>query len=361
MKCMQKLTFLSSIVVISFLLLVFGLASPCFSGTKVVTLSFTEVGPPVGLKLQWDKWFCDEMEKRTNGRVKVKLYFAETLLKNRELLMGLKSGVADIGMMGAMWFPAQIPLQTAFSIPALGLSADFVENTPKVVKAIWEIWDTVPALKAELKKWNQTLLAISPWLPYGLYSKKSIDRLVDLKGLRVRELGAKGRVLYKPYGAIPVAISPTELYGALEKGVIDAISGNLEWGDRFGLKEVSKYLILTYFNCGSGIVTVNLDSVKKLSPSDQKVLFQLGRDYSFQYAQALYQSMNKKIEGYKKVGVIVKKFPKAERDKWRDNSETKIIEAWLKQVKKTGGNVSDAKEVIGKYLAAGGASFLMPK
>ena len=50
----------------------------------------------------------------------------------------------------------------------------------------------------------------------------------------------------------------------------------------------------------------------------------------------------------KKAGVKVKAFPEAERAKWRDSSETKIIEAWFNQVKKTGGDVSDAKEVIGK-------------
>jgi len=359
MKRMQSFGFIL-VVVVSFFLLT-ELSRAASSEAKPITLSFSEVGPPAGLKAVWDQWFCDEVEKRTNGRVKVKLYFAETLLKNRELLLGLKNGVADIGMMGAMWFPAQIPLQTAFSIPALGPPPEFTKNPTNVVKVMWELWDTTPAIQAELKKWNQTLLALSAWLPYELYSKKSIDSLDDLKGMRVRELGAKGRMLYKPYGAIPVAVSPPELYGALEKGVIDAISGSLDWGDRFGLKEVSEYLILAHFNSGSGIVTINLDSVKKLSPADRDVLFQVGRDYSFQYAQAAYQSLDKLIAGYKKAGVKVKEFPEAERAKWRDSSETKIIEAWLDQVKKTGGNVSDAKEVIGKYLSAAGASSVMPK
>jgi len=72
-------------------------ATSVASEQKAVTLKFAKAGPPTGAKSLMDKWFTEEITRRTNGKVKFEIFWSGTLLKSRENLKGIGRGVADAG------------------------------------------------------------------------------------------------------------------------------------------------------------------------------------------------------------------------------------------------------------------------
>jgi len=227
-----------------------------------------------------------------------------------------------------------------------------------MIKTVWNFWDKNAILKEEMGKWNQTLWAAQAFYPYEIFSKKPIGSIEDLDGVRIRALGLKAKVMFKPLGAIPVSISPSEVYGGLQKGAIDAANVGFDWGQRYGLKEVAKYLTLIRMNAGSGIITVNLDTVNKLNPDDRDVFLNLGREYALKWAQTVYSSQSEMIKDYEKEGMIITNLPRAEREKWGKICETQLIKVWLDAQEKAG--VSNVRAMMKEWLVSIGAAEVMP-
>ena len=62
---------------------------------------------------QVDKWWAEEIKKRTNGEVEIQLFFGGALGKAKENLELLRTNAIDIAMMSPGYFPAQLPMHAA--------------------------------------------------------------------------------------------------------------------------------------------------------------------------------------------------------------------------------------------------------
>ncbi len=323
-----------------------------------ITLKYASSTPPVGFTADWEKWFAKEIEKRTEGRVKVQIYFGGTLLKIPEGLEGVSKGVADMVLIPPLWFPGQIPLITYSQVTSLGPSIEALEDPHVGGRAMWKLWDNVPAIRKEMEQWNQTVWSFRPMPAYELWSKVPIKGVNDLNRLRVRELGIKGKVMFSAYGAIPTSVTPAEMYGALQKGLLDAAVASLDWGELYRLREVAKYLIMAYFNGGAPLYTMNMDSLKKLPAKDRDIVMKLGREFTDIYATALIKYQQDLMKKYEQTGVTIMKLSNEERQRWRKEAEPKLIDGWMKELK--GPSPEDAKRVIETYLSAMGAADVIP-
>jgi TRAP-type mannitol/chloroaromatic compound transport system substrate-binding protein len=85
-----------------------------------------------------------------------------------------------------------------------------------------KLWDVQrPAVEKKLASQGLMLLFAVPWPPQGIFAKKEINTLDDLKGLKARIPGLAGKV-YAKAGAAVVLLPPGEIYTALERGTLDA-------------------------------------------------------------------------------------------------------------------------------------------
>jgi TRAP-type transport system periplasmic protein len=323
-----------------------------------VTMKYASSTPSVGFTADQERYIGQEIEKRTEGRVKVQVYFGGSLLKIPEGLDGVSKGVADMVLIPPLWFPGQIPLITYSQVTSLGPTVEALEDPRVVGKALWKLWDDVPAIRKETEKWNQTVWAFRPMPPYQLWSKVPIQRLEDLNRLKVRELGVKGKVMFGTYGAIPTSVTPSEMYGALQKGLLDAAVASFDWGELYRLREVAKYLVMPYFNGGAPSYNINMDFLKKLSPQDREIIMKLGREFTVTYADGLSKYMDDLMKKYQEAGVIITRFPKDERQRWRKEGEPKLIDGWLMELKEA--SPDDGKKVIETYLTAMGGADVIP-
>lgn len=204
------------------------------SGAKPIELSFAlhippKAGPYVNAFLPWAK----ELEKRSNGQLKIKFYLSQTLVKVRDAYNAVKDGIADMTWVAYSLNRGRFPLSGVMELPFL--SPDTFAGS----HALIDLYKKFPEMRAEVD--DVHLLSLWVSLPYEIHTvAKPVLKLGDIKGLKLAtQPGASPAV--EAIGAVPVTSGLPAVYTMLEKGVADGSA--LAWGafKAFKIYEVTKY------------------------------------------------------------------------------------------------------------------------
>jgi TRAP-type C4-dicarboxylate transport system substrate-binding protein len=105
----------------------------------------------------------------------------------------------------------------------------------------------------------------------GLICRKEVKTLADVKGLKIRGLGATTRLL-AAMGAVPVSMSPPDATTALERGALDCVHGVATWLQNFGYWDVAKHVLVTPLGSPRTISSVvySRRAWEKLNPAQRK-------------------------------------------------------------------------------------------
>jgi TRAP-type C4-dicarboxylate transport system substrate-binding protein len=144
------------------------------------------------------------------------------------------------------------------------------------------------------KIWNQKgnmlyLARIVQWQPFHLYLNKKIDR-PDLAGLKIRVTPVY-REFFTALGATVMQTAPGELYTALERGVVDGYGWPIGGIFDLGWQEKTKFRVDPGFYDAEVSLIVNLDTWKKLTPTQRDLLtrqalaFEAQNDFWKTYAE----------------------------------------------------------------------------
>lgn len=266
---------------IIFVLLVAGL-SLCFLSTppttsvskasETIVLKLAHVEPPVSTQhtrvyVPWAK----ELEKRTDGRVKVKIFPAQQLGPANEYYDMVVKGAVDIAWIIPAFFHGQFPLTDIFHLPFLIPSALGDPKAQEIRKYLFANYITPIHFKDVKVMWtgrtgaNVIQMVSTP-----------VRKVEDIKG---KIIGFPGGSILSDYlkslGASPVQVPVPDMYSSLEKKIIDGQVIPLEVVVSFKLAEVVKYV--TMLNAGGGpfLTIMNRGSFAKLSPEDQKIFDEL--------------------------------------------------------------------------------------
>jgi TRAP-type C4-dicarboxylate transport system substrate-binding protein len=301
------------IISLSLVILLVGLPFSAFGAAKSKKLRLHSYAPPppaasgIGMK-----YFMDEVEKRTNGEISFQVFWSGALAPPKGQLHLIQKGAVDIQKTCTLYFPGK------FVISHFEYSFPFNPTDPVIVsRAKRQIYDEFKAKRDEYKKFNTIMLAnhICPY--YQLLSRVPIRNLEDLKGKKIAVIGRWFGKWLEPVGVAPVITPAGDRYVNLQSGVIDA---DLLWLDlqyALSLHEQSKYMVPIPF--GSFVaedIMMNLDSFNKLSPKNQKILLEVGReseDYVANYLKQRRQDVTAKM---KETGLEVIAFPEADIKEW---------------------------------------------
>ena len=217
----------------------FGDVSGALAG-KTIELKAGFFTPPEGPYGKLIHWNCKEFEDRSKGAIKIKYFWSESLVSARQSPDAIKSGLVDSTTLAPAYYPAKLPLYMIAWLPAiLPLTGDSREDWIKYFKIMNE-WLETPALKREFAKWNSVLFTEMYPAIYSIMGKVRIENIEDLKGRKIRAMGGTADVL-SAAGATTVFTTQPEMYDALHKGVIEAVSH--AWMNLHGYRvhEASKY------------------------------------------------------------------------------------------------------------------------
>jgi TRAP-type C4-dicarboxylate transport system substrate-binding protein len=246
-------------------LLVFFSANVLYAGP--MRLSYANFPPaPTFPCVQMERW-VDEVEKRTNGQVRIDTYPGGSLLGAKVMMDGVIQGQADIGCLCMAYQPGRFMLTNAISLP-LGL-----ENARVASLTLWDLYEKYqPEAFEEVK-----VLTMFTTAPSNIMSKKPIRSLEDLKGLDLRASGGAAEIL-RVWGANQVGMPMSETPEALQKGVVQGLFSSLEVMKDFNYAEICRFITLTNTVVYPFAVVMNKDSWEALPQEIKDVMDDLGRE-----------------------------------------------------------------------------------
>jgi TRAP-type C4-dicarboxylate transport system substrate-binding protein len=322
---------------------------------KPLVLRFAHMSPPRGTQAEYLQKACKEVEKGTEGRVKIEIYWSESLVKVKEMPKAIQRGVCDIAWVASVYHPAEVPLWTHYD--AL-LYLPGGEDAVRIAQKAWEMFDESAPLRGDFEKLGQTAWLCTPYDSYCMWSKKVVKNLGDMKGIRVRVSGEGSAKCIIAAGAHPSTIPASETYTALEKGTVDAAITGWEWGKRYGFFEVVPYVTDLDVFGGYAFMNVSLSTLRKMSEGDRKLFLQIGRKMSLELGEAQKRERQEYKEFVQGKGLKLLPFPNEERTKWAELPEVKaMIKNWLDRQKAAG---RPGSEVMKTFLQTFGVPQWMP-
>lgn len=162
------------------------------------------------------KRFADTVAKDTDGRIKIEVYPSSQLGEAVERIEGLRIGALDLTE-GAFSHASQF-------CPELGLfGAPFLFSSQAQFAAVMdgEVGEELDRICND--RFGIRLLATFTSGNRLLFnSKRPIETAADLEGLKVRVMGGEADAMtWQVFGAIPAPMPYSEVYSALQAGVID--------------------------------------------------------------------------------------------------------------------------------------------
>ncbi|MEO8755598.1 MAG: TRAP transporter substrate-binding protein [Casimicrobiaceae bacterium] len=157
--------------------------------------------------------FTADVDKATAGKLKIQVHPNASLFKAPEIKRAVQGGQAQAGEILLVNFENEDPLYGIDGIPFLATSY------PDAMK-LWKA--SKKALDDKLAKQGMKVLYTVPWPPQGIYTKRTLASVADMKGLKWRAYSPATSKIAELVGAQPVTVQAAEVSQALATGVIDS-------------------------------------------------------------------------------------------------------------------------------------------
>src|SRR5688500_13663328 len=157
--------------------------------------------------------FAKDVETATAGKLKITVHPAASLFKAPEIKRAVATGQAQMGEVLLSIHENEDPV---FGIDVVPFLATSFPESMKLYKA------SKPAIEKKLAAQGLTLLFAVPWAPQGIYAKKDLNSVDDMKGLKWRAYNVGTTRIGELVGAQSVTIQAAELPQALATGVVNS-------------------------------------------------------------------------------------------------------------------------------------------
>jgi TRAP-type C4-dicarboxylate transport system substrate-binding protein len=270
------------------------------SSVTLNAVSFLPKDHPLTATLQ--NWI-ENVEKSTEGRVKINWRGGADVIPISEQFEALNSGVIDVNFTYVGQYQSQAPES---------LSLALSQVTP------WEeretgFYDFMVERHKEIKT-----MYIGRWLTGSprLWLDKPIDRVSDLKDLKIRSAPNYNR-FFNEVGISSAMIDPSEVYTALQTGVVEGfVYGGLLGPRKDGWTDSTKYILDVPFWTQNCTILMNLDKWEGISEKDQQAILSATVEYEkymVDYYTKLEVEERKELE---KIGVNFISLPEEEKNKF---------------------------------------------
>ncbi len=211
--------------------------------------------------------FAQRVSERSNGKLTIEPLAVGAVVSSTESLDAVSAGILQAHHSGPAYFTGKDAAFALLSDPQGGF------ETPEQMRQWMENGGGLD-LARELYAGYNVFFVGGVW--YGaesLVSKKPIRKLADFKGVKLRAPQGIGQDIFQILGAAPVNLPGSEVYTALERGVVDASDwGTLSMNQDLGYHKLAPYPIYPgYHSMPMADFAVNINVWNAL-PDDLKAL-----------------------------------------------------------------------------------------
>jgi TRAP-type C4-dicarboxylate transport system substrate-binding protein len=292
---------------------------------QTINLTYSNFFPPThGHAIQGAN-MIKEIEKRTNGRVKISYFPGGTLTKPRVCYDGVVKGISDIGMSCFAYTRGRFPVMEAVDLP-------FGYKSGKVATRVaYEFYKKMNPKELQDVK----VLVIHAHGPGILAAKKDVNSLNDIKGMKIRCTGLSSK-LAKYLGAAPVGMPQNQAYEALQKGVVEGTFCPIEVLKGWKQGEVIDYVIETKAlgYTTAMFVVMNKKKYESLPPDIKKVFDEVGEEWVDVHGDVWDSADRAGLKFVTELGKNIHGLSPAQEKKWIQSISPIIFEYQSKMEKK---------------------------
>jgi TRAP-type C4-dicarboxylate transport system substrate-binding protein len=207
--------------------------------------------------------FSKDVDAATAGKLKIQVHANASLFKANEIKRAVQGGQAQLGEILLANYANENSLYALDGVPFLAASYDDAKKLYAVSK---------PAMDKALAAQGMKLLFSVAWPPQGIYSKREITSVADLRGIKWRAYSPATAKIAELIGAQPVTIQAAELSQALATGVVESYMSSGSTGYDSKTYESIKNFYDTQAWLPKNAVIVNLKSFNALDAATQAAL-----------------------------------------------------------------------------------------
>ena len=208
--------------------------------------------------------FAQEVEKRTNGRIKIQTFYSGALGAERESIEAVQLGTHELTFTSTGPVPNFVPEARILDIP-------FLFRDKAHARAVLD----GPIGQEMLTKFEPKGFKALAWGENGVRhmtnSKRPVNTPDDLKGLKMRTMENPVHVAaYKGLGIVTTPMAFTEVFTALQQGTVDGQENPLSVIMAAKFEQVQKHITLTGHVYSPAIFLMNKAVFDKLSADDKR-------------------------------------------------------------------------------------------
>lgn len=283
--------------------------------------------------------FAEEVERLTDGGVTFVFHYSQSLVGADETVQAVLDGRADTGQVGSIYASSDLSMFTIVEMP-------FETRNPEVQWiAIQRLYEENETYREDFDRQGIRLLFPLPTGIIVLGLSEPAATPDDLGGRSIRSGGLMSQVLLE-VGANPVAMTATDIYESMERGVVEGYSSlavsNLP---TFGLTGVSPYLIEPGLGAyTSSIVVINEDLFQSM-PEEYREAILEASEMGLQFAREEMDKIGvQACEELRAADTEFSTFSEEDVKSWQEDAGVDV--EWVKRYEERG---YDAQSVLDDY------------
>jgi TRAP-type transport system periplasmic protein len=219
--------------------------------------------PPANYHVENLNAFAKDVETATKGELKITVHPGASLFKAPDIKRAVQTGQAQVGEVLLSLHENENPVFGLDVVPFLATS--FEQS-----KKLWAA--SKPAIAKALDGQGLKLLYATPWPPQGIFTKKDLNSVADMKGLKWRAYNVGTSRIAEIVGAQPVTIQAAELPQALATGVVDGLMTSSATGVDSKIWESLDHYYDTQAWLPKNVTFVSKKAFAALDPATQKAV-----------------------------------------------------------------------------------------
>lgn len=306
---MKKALFLSLILFVSAVATQIAPAAIAETRTLKVSHQF-----PVGdTRDLWVRKWAELVSQLSHGTLKFEFYPAAALYKPNAQFDAMRKGALDVAVLHQIYLTGRIPEYEITSMPTLVSSENVAMrwSSGELGKKLYEIGK------------KNGFRTVSWGSPLGTFGSKKKPILVpaDLKAMKVRGAGKATEDWMRAAGASIVSMPSTEVYFALQGGILDALTTTYSTFLSQRLYEVLDYLTVSkthsLFSAQVGILVAN-STWDRLTPEQRQAIEEAGKKVEPYFADLSKKETGKCLKAFQQKGVKVVYMTAAQERQWHE-------------------------------------------
>lgn len=215
---------------------------------KTITLSAGTEAVKGSLYYEELDYLAKEMEKRTDGKIKINIYPAQELGSEISMMEGLRSGSIDLAIIGGANLASVVPELQLLSVPYIFKDFDTFKKGLSPDNKLWQtLVKTIEDKNVGLKLMAPATIG-SRWFVNTKGEVRTPDDIKKL-GLKIRvQANPTESKVWSAFGGNPTNMPMPEVFTAMQQGVVSAVENAPDLLYQYKIHEVAKYFSATDHN-----------------------------------------------------------------------------------------------------------------